>query len=89
MILNSLASIVSFFLTNLFKLFSIPTIPEEVRTAIYDFFDLIFENLSLLGLFIDISLLKKLCAMVIVCFSFEKVFVFFRYLYNKLPFINV
>ena len=89
MIINGLANIVSFFLTNIFKLFTIPAIPEEVRDSIYSFFDLIFENLSLLGLFVDISLLKKLCAMVIVCFAFEKAFVFFRYLYNKLPFINV
>lgn len=89
MIINLWANVISFFLTNTFKLFTLPVIPQEVRNVIYDFFDLVFDNLSLLGLFVDISLLKKLCAMAVVCFAFEKVWVFFRYLYNKLPFVKI
>lgn len=88
MIINGIASLVSSIFTFFFKLFTLPLIPESVENVIYNFFDLIFENLSLLGLFVSIDLLKTLCAICITIFAFERMFTFFKWLIKKLPFIK-
>lgn len=88
MIINSLANIISFIFNGIFSFITIPAIPENVRATIYNFFDLLFDNLSLLGLVVDIGLLKTLCSIVIVVFAFERTFFITKFLLNKLPFIK-
>lgn len=88
MIINGLASIFSSIFSFFFKLFTLPMIPEEIENVIYNFFDLVFENSSLLGLFISIDLLKKLCAIALVIFAFDRTFTLFKWLIKKLPFVK-
>lgn len=87
MILEAVFNLIKGILNILFGILpTIPNLPDNLHNSISSFFDLIFENATLLGLFVRIDTLKVLLPIVIVIMSFDKLYKFTMWIIKKLPF---
>ena len=62
-----------------------PGAPEGAVTAIATYFNLIFDNLSFLGFFVNVSTLKNVAGIAILVFTFSKLYKLTLWIYHKLP----
>jgi hypothetical protein len=67
----------------------LPAFPESLVTALNSFFDLIFNNLTILGFFFPISFAKVIIPMMVVVINFEHIYTFIMWVLKKIPMINV
>ena len=88
-IINGLLNFLYFLLDFLFGWISVPQMPEEFIKSINTFFDLIFDNLSLLGFFIRPSTIKILCPLVIFVINFKYIYKIIRWFIQKIPWISI
>ena len=63
--------------------------PDSLVDSIDSFFDLIFDNLSLLSLFVRIETLQILATFTILLFSFKYTYKIVMWLIKKIPFIHI
>lgn len=68
---------------------NIPQFPVELSGSIDVFFDLIFDNLSLLGFFIREGTLKIVVPVLLIVINFEFFYKLVMWLVRKLPFVNI
>lgn len=71
------------FLFNLLP--DVPNFSSNIINSLDSYLDLIFGNLSLLGFFVDISLIKILVPLVIIVLNFEHIYHFAIWIIKKLP----
>ena len=71
------------FLFNLLP--DVPNFSSNIINSFDSYLDLIFGNLSLLGFFVDISLIKILVPLVIIVLNFEHIYHFAIWIIKKLP----
>ncbi len=70
----------------------IPDIPQIEITLLADlnsFVDLIFDNLGLLGFFVDIDTIKTLVPLLVIVLNFEHIYHFIIWCLNKIPLIDL
>lgn len=79
---NLLSNFISWF-TGIISNFNIPSIPENFITSFHSFTDLIFDNLSLLGLFFRIPSLKIFASVAIVLINFKHIYELGSLIYRK------
>lgn len=90
MIIESLLTIVRLLLTFMFNLLpTIPNLPSNLYTAITSTFNTIFQNCSLLGLFVHIETLKVLFPILITVILFDKVITLAMFIIKKIPMIDI
>lgn len=63
----------------------LPSLPDFVGSSIYGLFDLIFDNLQLLGFFISIDMIKVLVPLIILIENFDHIYHFIIWLIKKIP----
>lgn len=88
-ILNTLLNGLYYIIDFLFGWINIPQVPDTIVDSINTFFNLIFNNLSLLGFFVRPTTLKILVPLVIVVINFKYIYKFIMWFLKKLPFINI
>ena len=88
-ILNLLLNGLYFIIDFLFGWIQIPQVPDSIISSINSFFNLIFDNLSLLGFFIRPTTLKILVPLIIIVINFKYIYKFIMWFLKKLPFINI
>lgn len=88
-ILNTLLNGLYYIIDFLFGWINIPQVPDTIVDSINSFFNLIFNNLSLLGFFVRPTTLKILVPLVIVVINFKYIYKFIMWFLKKLPFINI
>lgn len=59
--------------------------PDGLASALTSFFDLIFDNLSMLGLFVNVGTLKIAVPCYLVISNFDKVYHMLMFVLKKLP----
>lgn len=64
---------------------NIPQLPNSVLTSLQNVFQVIFDNVGLLGLFVRISTIKLLVPLVIIVVNFEHIYHFVLWIIKKLP----
>mgnify|MGYP001128038829 CR=1 FL=1 len=70
----------------------IPDIPNFNVTILEDltgFINLIFDNLSLLGFFFDIEMMKLMIPLIIIVINFEHVYHLAIWVLKKVPMLNI
>ena len=67
----------------LFSWLNLPDFPDELKVNIYNFTDLIFDNLDLLGFFVRLKTLSILLPLFLVVFNLRILFKIFMWFYNK------
>lgn len=64
---------------------NIINLPENIYISINHVFDIIFNNLNLLGLFVRIDTIKSLVPLVIMVINFEHIYHFIMWIIKKIP----
>lgn len=64
---------------------NIPDFPDTIMTSLDKVFTTIFDNLDLLGLFVNIDTIKILVPLVIVVVNFEHIYHFTMWIIKKIP----
>jgi len=88
-ILDFLWDILVIIIHMLFDWINIPPFPEDLRSGINEFLDLIFENVGLLGFFIRPETLTIVLPLVVFLFSFKYIYKLILWIARKIPFINI
>lgn len=68
---------------------NIPQMPNEITNSIDSFFNLIFDNLSLLGFFVRPMTLKIVIPVLIILLNFDLIYKIVMWLVLKIPFFNI
>ncbi len=81
--------LVAAFLGIIKTLFSIipdlPSLPDFVSTSIEGLFNLVFDNVQLLGFFISIDMIKVLVPCLILVENFDHIYHFIIWILKKIP----
>lgn len=88
MIIEKLFSFFGDLFMDLIGLFNIPGVPNDVLESAKNFLELLFENSSLLGLFIRINTIKVTAILLIIIVNFEHIYNLGRFLLSKMPFFK-
>lgn len=90
MIVTAVLSLCEMLLTIIFGLLpDIPNFDSGVLNSLNGFINLIFDNLDLLGFFIDIELVGALIPWLIIILNFEHVYDFIMWIVRKIPILNI
>lgn len=88
-IVNFLLNCLYFICNLLFGWFQLPSFPTELTDSINSFLDLIFENLSLLGLFIRPVTFQAVIYILISLYTFKILYKVIFWIIKKIPFLNI
>ena len=90
MIVTAVLGLCEMLLTIIFGLLpDIPNFDSSVLNSLNGFINLIFDNLDLLGFFIDIELVGALIPWLIIILNFEHVYDFIMWIVRKIPILNI
>ncbi|HIR75278.1 TPA: hypothetical protein IAB95_07265 [Candidatus Ventrenecus avicola] len=90
MIITAVLELCEMLLTIIFGLLpDIPNFDSGVLNSLNGFINLIFDNLDLLGFFIDIELVGALIPWLIIVLNFEHIYDFTMWIIRKIPILNI
>ena len=90
MIITAVLELCEMLLTIIFGLLpDIPNFDSGVLNSLNGFINLIFDNLDLLGFFIDIELVGTLIPWLIIVLNFEHIYDFTMWIIRKIPILNI
>ena len=86
MILELIITAITFVLKTVLSILpNIPQLPNSIMTSLDNVFEVIFDNVGLLGLFVRISTIKLLVPLVILVVNFQHIYHFVMWIIKKLP----
>lgn len=89
MIIEAILNLLKNLLFIVFGWISLPAMPEGITSSINSFFDLIFNNLTLLGFFIRPITLQIAVPVLIIILNFDKVYKLTMWILKKIPMLNI
>lgn len=90
MILEKMMDVGVWILTAVMDLLDVlPDFPSELVAALNSFFDLIFDNMSLLGFFLPLTTVKILIPLMLVVINFEHIYAFIMWVIRKIPVLGI
>lgn len=89
MIIEFLLNVVKTILQAILSLFNLPSLPDELIASLNTFFDLIFENLSLIGFFVRPATFKLLVPLALILINFKHIYNITMWILRKIPFLNI
>lgn len=89
MIIEMILNLLKNLLFVVFGWINLPAMPEEITTSISNFFDLIFDNLTLLGFFIRPITFQIAIPVLIIILNFDKVYKLTMWILRKIPMLNI
>ena len=90
MIITSVLGLCEMLLTIIFALLpDLPNFDSSVLNSLNGFINLIFDNLDLLGFFIDIDLITALIPWLVIILNFEHIYDFIMWIIKKIPLLHI
>lgn len=89
MIIEMLLNLVKTILFAILSIFNLPSLPSDLLDSLDTFLDLIFDNLSLIGLFIRPTTFKIIVPVALVLMNFEVIYKVSMWILRKIPFLNI
>lgn len=89
MIIQLILNLLKTLLFTVFGWINIPQLPSEITTSLYNFIDLIFENLTILGFFIRPTTIKLIIPTLIILINFDKIYKLTMWILKKIPALNI
>lgn len=89
MIIEMILNLLKNLLFVVFGWINLPAMPAEITGSINSFFDLIFDNLTLLGFFIRPLTLQIAIPVLIIILNFDKVYKLTMWILRKIPMLNI
>lgn len=85
MIIEAVVNMLVALVQTLFGWINLPAFPASLDAAIQTFESLIFDNLFLLGLFVNVETLKVAVPLFVVIVNFDKLYRLTMWVIKKLP----
>lgn len=89
MIIKGLFELVFGLLKIVFAPINLPDLPEVVQSVVDKFIDLITSVIGIVGIFVDMEVLKVLIPVVIVIANLDKVWNMIMFILRKIPFLGI
>lgn len=90
MIFEGVLSIISNLIIYVLDLLpNIPTVPDNISNAVFNFINLIFNNVGLLGIFLPLTLVKIIIPIWIAVEMFDKIYSLAFWIIRKIPILNI
>lgn len=89
MILQAVFDLVRNVIKLVFGWINLPAMPESVTSVIDELFALFRGSVGLLGVFVDLSMLKILLPVLLIVINFEDVWKFTMFILRKIPFLGI
>lgn len=89
MIIEMILNLLKNLLFVVFGWINLPSMPSEITSSINNFFDLIFDNLTLLGFFIRPITFQIAIPVLIIIINFDKVYKLTMWILRKIPMLNI
>lgn len=89
MILQAVFDLVRNVIKVVFGWINLPSMPEAVTSVIDELFALLRGSVGMLGVFVDLSMLKILLPVLLIVINFEHVWKFTMFILRKIPFLGI
>lgn len=90
MIFEGVLSIISNLIIYVLDLLpNIPTVPDNISNSVFNFINLIFNNVGLLGIFLPLTLVKIIIPIWIAVEMFDKIYSLAFWIIRKIPILNI
>lgn len=89
MIIKGLFELVFTLLQIVFAPVNLPDLPDRIQSVIDEFVSVITGALGIVGLFLDMNVVKLLIPVVLVVANFEKVWSLIMFVLRKIPFLGI
>lgn len=89
MILQAVFDLVRNVIKAVFGWINLPDIPDAVTSVIDELFALLQGSVGMMGVFIDLSMLKLLLPVLLIVINFEHVWKFTMFILRKIPFLGI
>lgn len=89
MIFEAILNMVSALLQLVFGWINLPDLPASITSLIDEFFDYIRGGMGIIGIFLDLDVVRVLLPILIVVINFEEVWKFVMFIVRKIPFLGI
>ena len=89
MIIKGILELFFSLLQIVFSPIALPQLPAKASSYLDQFIDWILGGYNVIGMFIDLGMVKSLIPIVIVIANLDKVWSFIMFILRKIPFIGV
>lgn len=89
MIIKGLLELIFGLLQIVFSPISLPALPDGIQTVVDELVDVLVGAVGILGIFVDLNVLRWLIPVVIVIVNFERIWSLIMFILRKIPFIGV
>ena len=89
MILQAVFDLVKSVIRVVFGWINLPDMPSAVTSVVDELFALLRGSVGMLGVFMDLSMLKILLPVLLIVINFEHVWKFTMFILRKIPFLGI
>lgn len=89
MIIEGLLNLVSGLLKLVFGWINLPDFPSSVTAVIDELFGYIQGAAGIMGIFVDMNMVKVLLPVLLIVINFDKVWKFTMFIVRKIPFLGI
>ena len=89
MILESILNLISGLIKLVFGWINLPDMPSSVTSVIDELFVYIRGSMGLLGVLVDLNMVKVLLPVLLIVINFEHVWKFTMFIVRKIPFLGI
>ena len=89
MIVEALLTLISTLLKLCFGWINLPNLPDSVMSVVNELFGYIEGSIGIMGVFIDLSMVRILLPVLLIVVNFEEVWKFTMFILKKIPFLGI
>lgn len=89
MIIKGLFELILGLLKIVFAPISLPALPDGIQNVLDELLSVLTSAVGLLGIFVDLSVVKWLIPIVLVIANFDKVWSLIMFILRKIPFLGI
>lgn len=89
MILEAVFNLVSGLVKIVFGWINLPDLPGSITSVIDELFALISGSVGIIGIFVDLNMVKILLPVLLIVINFDDVWKFTMFILRKIPFLGI
>lgn len=89
MILEAVFNLISGLVKIVFGWINLPDLPGSITSVIDELFALISGSVGIIGIFVDLNMVKILFPVLLIVINFDEVWKFTMFILRKIPFLGI
>lgn len=89
MILEAVFNLVSGLVKIVFGWINLPDLPDSITSVIDELLALISGSVGIIGIFVDLNMVKILLPVLLIVINFDEVWKFTMFILRKIPFLGI